>query len=89
MKRTLITVGNSTAVTLPSDLLERYGLKPGDAVEVSQGSEGIVVSPLAPSLAPEVERAVRAVFTERREVFRQLADHDRSNRRRADIETGS
>jgi putative addiction module antidote len=84
VKRTLITVGNSTAVTLPSDLLERYGLKPGDAVEVSQGEAGIVVAPLAPSLAPEVERAVRAVFTEHREVFRQLAEHDR----RVDIEAG-
>ena len=77
MKRTLITVGNSTAVTLPGDLLERYGLKPGDSVEIRQGEDGIVVAPAAPALDPEVERAVRAVFTERRDVFRRLAEHDR------------
>lgn len=80
MKRTLITVGNSTAVTLPNDLLERYGLKAGDAVEVRQGAEGIVVAPTALSIGPDVERAVRAVFTERREVFRKLAEHDRNQK---------
>ena len=79
MKRTLIALGNSTAVTLPPDLLEQYGLKAGDVVEVTDTEQGIVVRPL-PALEPEFEQALRTVISRYRTTLRRLAEYDRSSK---------
>jgi bifunctional DNA-binding transcriptional regulator/antitoxin component of YhaV-PrlF toxin-antitoxin module len=77
MPRTLITVGKSTAVTIPPDLLERYGLKAGDAVELVTTEYGITIKPLR-DLEPRFENALRKISRERAELFRSLAEYDQN-----------
>ena len=77
MPRTLITVGKSTAVTIPSDLLERYGLQPGDRVELVTTDLGITIVPVG-GLDPAFENALRVVSRSRGALFQRLADFDRS-----------
>ncbi|WP_297853847.1 AbrB/MazE/SpoVT family DNA-binding domain-containing protein [Meiothermus sp.] len=76
MKRTLLTLGHSTAVTLPPDFLEQHNLKAGDLVEVENTEQGILIRPHHP-LAPDFEPALRAVLARYRETLRRLAVHDR------------
>lgn len=76
MKRTLLSLGNSTAVTLPPDFLEQHGLKSGDAVEVEATDQGILIRP-AQSLDPEFEQALRTVVSRYRGTLRRLAANDR------------
>jgi antitoxin component of MazEF toxin-antitoxin module len=76
MSRTLITVGKSTAVTIPPDVLERYGLKAGDTVNLVMTEQGITIVPNK-GLDPAFENALRVVSRERNALFQRLADHDR------------
>ena len=76
MARTLITVGKSTAVTIPPDLLERYGLKPGDAVELITTPEGITIVPVS-GLDARFEHALRSIARERSALLERLAEYDR------------
>jgi len=78
VKRTLLSLGNSTAVTLPPDLLERLGLRPGDTVEVEATEDGILIRP-AKALDPEFERALRAVVGRYGDTLRRLAAYDRGD----------
>jgi bifunctional DNA-binding transcriptional regulator/antitoxin component of YhaV-PrlF toxin-antitoxin module len=77
MSRTLITVGTQTAVTLPPEWLERYGLKAGDMVDLVLGAEGILIAPSSRDLA--FEQAVQTVFEQRHDLFQRLADFDRAD----------
>jgi putative addiction module antidote len=77
MPRTLITVGKSTAVTIPPDLLERYGLKAGDAVELVTTEHGITIKPVQ-GLEPGFEHALRTISRERAELFQRLAKFDQN-----------
>jgi AbrB family looped-hinge helix DNA binding protein len=77
MSRTLITVGKSTAVTIPPDVLERYGLKAGDMVNLVLTEQGITIVPNA-GLDPAFESALRVVSRERSALFQRLADYDRN-----------
>ncbi len=76
MARTLITVGKSTAVTIPPDMLERYGLKAGDLVNLVLTEQGITIVPET-GLEPAFENALRVVSKERNALFKQLAEFDR------------
>jgi AbrB family looped-hinge helix DNA binding protein len=60
MSRTLITVGENTAVTIPPELLERYGLKAGDAVEFVTSDQGITIKPVT-EREPEFQRVLDAM----------------------------
>lgn len=75
MKRTLLTLGNSTAVTLPAEHLEALGLKPGDIVDVTPTPEGFLIKP-QDSLAAEFEQALRKVVQRHRGVLKKLAQYD-------------
>jgi hypothetical protein len=44
--RTLIRVGNSTAVTLPSEWLTSQNLKIGDKVELSEAGQALCIQPI-------------------------------------------
>jgi AbrB family looped-hinge helix DNA binding protein len=77
MPRTLITVGKSTAVTIPPDVLERYGLKAGDTVNLVMTEQGITIVPSA-GLDPAFEKALRVVTRERGGLFQRLADFDKN-----------
>jgi len=79
VKRTLITLGNSTAVTLPPDFLAQHNLKPGDLVEVEPTEQGLLIRPPQP-LDPAFEQALRTVVARYRETLRRLAEHDRGGR---------
>jgi putative addiction module antidote len=52
MTRKLFRTGNSTVVSLPVDVLETVGLRPGDEVTVTVDPEQrrIIVTPPAPTL---------------------------------------
>lgn len=76
MSRTLITVGKSTAVTIPPDVLERYGLKAGDLVDLVMTDQGITIVPET-GLDPAFENALRVVSRERNALFERLADYDK------------
>ncbi|MER3484269.1 MAG: hypothetical protein C4332_15095 [Meiothermus sp.] len=76
MKRTLLSLGNSTAVTLPASHLEALGLKAGDAVEVVPTAEGFLIRPQA-ALEADFEQALRKVVGRHRAVLSKLAAHDR------------
>jgi antitoxin component of MazEF toxin-antitoxin module len=77
MPRTLITVGKSTAVTIPPDLLERYGLKAGDTVNLVLTEQGITIVPTS-GLDPAFENALRVISRERSALFQRLADFDKN-----------
>jgi antitoxin component of MazEF toxin-antitoxin module len=79
MSRTLITVGKSTAVTIPPDVLERYGLKAGDTVNLVMTEQGITIVP-STGLDPAFENALRVVSRERNALFQRLADYDRDGK---------
>lgn len=74
MARTLITVGKSPAVTLPPDLLERYGLKAGDSVELITTEQGITIVPVG-GLDAAFEGALRTVSRERKGLLERLATY--------------
>ena len=76
MKRTLLTLGNSTAVTLPPDFLEQHNLKSGDSVEVEATDQGILIRPVQ-NLDPAFEQALRTVVSRYRGTLKRLAQHDR------------
>jgi phosphate uptake regulator len=47
MRRKIVKQGASTlTLSLPTKWVKRYGLKPGDDIEVSEGDEGLVLSPV-------------------------------------------
>jgi antitoxin component of MazEF toxin-antitoxin module len=79
MSRTLISVGKSTAVTIPPDLLERYGLKAGDKVDLVVTDQGITIVPET-GLDAAFENALRIVSRERNDLFQRLADYDRNDK---------
>ena len=77
MTRTLITVGKNTAVTLPPDLLERYGLQAGDSVELITSEQGITIVPSG-GLDAAFEGALRTISQDRKGLLERLANYDRT-----------
>ena len=80
VKRTLITIGNSIAVTIPREFLERHGLNVGDIVELEVTERGIMVRPER-VLDTDFERAFRSVVRRYRGTLQQLAERDRKRRK--------
>ena len=75
MLQTLFTVKDGTAVIIPANLLERYGLKAGDLVNLLSTEAGIAIVPET-GLDPSFENALRTISRERHELFQRLADFD-------------
>lgn len=72
MKLKLRSVGTSTGVILPKQLLGRLNLKKGDVLYASETPEGFLLTPYD----PEVERQVKLgleIMKQHRETFRALA----------------
>ena len=69
----LISVGNSTGVILPRELLERMRVKKGDRVHVLETPRGIELTAYDPDLAAQLEVA-EEVMREDRDVLRKLAE---------------
>jgi antitoxin component of MazEF toxin-antitoxin module len=79
VKRTLITIGNSIAVTIPREYLDRHGLHVGDTVELEATERGIIIRPER-VLDADFERAFRAVARRYRGTLSRLAERDRQKK---------
>lgn len=69
----LTTVGNSTGVVLPREILERLRVEKGDVLYVVETSNGVELTPYNPDFAAQMEAAER-VMREDRDVLRKLAE---------------
>jgi len=69
----LTTVGNSTGVVLPKEILQRLRVDRGDTLYVLETPNGIELTPYSPELAAQMEAAER-VMREDRDVLRKLAE---------------
>lgn len=68
----LTTVGNSTGVILPKELLERLRVSKGDTLYVIETPDGVELVPYDPDLAAQLEVAEK-VMREDRDVLKKLA----------------
>ena len=69
----ITTVGNSTGVVLPREILERLRVSKGDRLYVLETPNGIELVPYDPEFARQMETAER-VMREDRNVLRKLAE---------------
>ncbi len=69
----LTTVGNSTGVVLPKEVLERLRVDKGDNLYVLETPNGIELTPYDPEFAAQMDVAEQ-VMREDRDVLRKLAE---------------
>ena len=67
------TVGNSTGVVLPRNILERLRVEKGDTLYAIETPNGIELTPYDPEFAEQIE-ASREVMREDRDALRKLAE---------------
>jgi len=67
------TVGNSTGVVLPKDILERLRVEKGDTLYAIETPNGIELTPYDPEFAEQIE-AAGEVMREDRNALRKLAE---------------
>ena len=65
--------GNSTAVTIPKEVLHRLRVSQGDHLYLVETDRGIELTPYDPDFAAQMDVAER-VMREDRAVLRKLAD---------------
>lgn len=71
-KLKVTTVGNSTGVVLPKEVLSRLKLQKGDVLYLTETPEGYKITPYDEEFARQMEAAER-VMRENRDVLRELA----------------
>ena len=54
-KTTIRAIGNSAGTTIPKAMLERYHLTEGDAVNLVETPDGILITPYDPSFTDAME----------------------------------
>ena len=69
----LTTVGNSTGIVLPKELLERLHVENGDTLFVVETPGGIELTPYDPKFADQMKTAEK-VMREDRDVLKKLAE---------------
>ncbi len=69
----LTTVGNSTGIILPRELLDRLRLKKGDMLHVLETPNGVELTSFDPQFAQQMDVAER-VMREDRDILRRLAE---------------
>jgi putative addiction module antidote len=72
MKVKVTTVGSSTGVVLPKEVLAKLRVQKGDSLYLSETADGIELSPYDPDFEQELETA-RAVMRRYRNALRKLA----------------
>jgi putative addiction module antidote len=72
MNITVRRVGNSLGIILPKEMLDRYGIKEGDAVDVVEGEKFIELHPQNADLADQLN-AARIGMAKYRVALRELA----------------
>lgn len=73
MKLKVTTVGNSTGVILPKELLEKLRISKGDTLYVTETPRGVELSPYDEKFANQMEIA-ESIMREDRDVLRKLAE---------------
>ncbi|MGD2110003.1 MAG: AbrB/MazE/SpoVT family DNA-binding domain-containing protein [Phycisphaerae bacterium] len=69
----ITTVGNSSGVVLPKEVLERLRVARGDTLFVVETPNGIELTPYDPELARQMDVA-EGVMREDRDLLRKLAE---------------
>lgn len=69
----LITIGNSTGVVLPEEILARLRVEKGDVLYVLETRGGIELTPYDPEFARQMDVA-KGIMGEERDVLRKLAE---------------
>jgi putative addiction module antidote len=69
----VIPVGNSSGVILPKATLARLNIQRGDTLYITEGPEGIRLSPFDEDFARQME-AAREIMRENRDVLQRLAE---------------
>jgi putative addiction module antidote len=72
MKLKLRSIGTSTGVILPKQLLDRLKLKKDDVLFASETPEGYLLTPYDPEVEKQVKLGLQ-IMKERRETLRALA----------------
>ena len=73
MKLKVTTVGNSTGIILPKELLEKLRIGKGDILYVTETPRGVELSPYDEEFAMQMEIA-ESIMREDRNVLRKLAE---------------
>ena len=73
MKLKITTIGNSSGVILPKELLARLRVEKGDELYALETPDGIRLTTYDPKLAAQMEVA-EGVMRKRRTLLRKLAD---------------
>ena len=69
----LTTVGNSTGIILPRELLEKLRVQKGDTLHVLETPNGIELTSFDPEMAQQMDVA-EAVMRKRRNLLKKLAE---------------
>ncbi len=73
MKLKVTTIGNSTGIILPKELLEKLRIRKGDALYVTETPRGVELSPYDEEFVAQMEIA-ESIMREDRDVLRKLAE---------------
>lgn len=69
----ITTIGNSTGVILPKEILSKLRVSKGDTLFVIETANGIELTPYDPEVADQLSVAMR-VMREDRDALRKLAE---------------
>jgi putative addiction module antidote len=72
-KLRLTTIGNSTGIILPKELLDRLRVERGDSLYVLEKPGGIELTPYDPEVAAQLEAAEK-IMRDKRDILRKLAE---------------
>ena len=73
IKLKVTTVGNSTGIILPKELLEKLRISKGDVLYVTETPRGVELSPYDEEFARQMEIA-ESIMGEDRDILRKLAE---------------
>jgi putative addiction module antidote len=72
IKLKVTTVGNSTGIVLPKEVLARLNIAKGDTLFLTEGPDGYRLTPYDPDFERQMG-LLRKVMGERRNVLKELA----------------
>jgi len=72
-KLKVTTIGNSTGIILPKEMLEKLRVSKGDTLFAIETSKGIELTPFNPEVAEQLKLAEQ-VMREDRDALRKLAE---------------
>lgn len=84
IRKKLQKIGGSVGLVLPRDLVAAAGLAEGDEVGLTLHGRRLVVEPVGRRVARDaLNTSLEAVLARHGEAFRQMAEFDKTGRRRA------